>query len=488
MSLDVVAETSFRDPAGRLLSVNGRLFRLVSHAGVDEVMAWLTSPNAQALAASGRWVRPRILDTIEVTNLLQHPALQDLVQDRPTCVLEHERMPFVSFPYEWVPDMLYEAGCLTLDLAETLLADGWGLKDATPYNVLYQGPRPTFVDILSFERRDPGDPTWMPYAQFVRTFLLPLLMQKHLGLSIQQVFSVRRDGMEPEEVYRLCSPLQKLRPTFLTLVSLPTWLAARRGGDDPAVYQRTHDANSERARFILARVFNHLRHSLNSVAPRSARRSVWSDYMTSNDYSNEAFAAKQAFVQAVLSDCRPRAVLDVGCNTGHFSAIAAKSGARVVAIDADAAVVAATWQRAKSEGLEILPLVVDLARPSPALGWRNRECPAFLDRARKAFDMVLMLAIIHHLLVNERIPLTDILDLAAELTTNLAIMEFVAPGDAMFRRIARGRQDLFSGLSPVTFEAACARHFDVVRAEHLPGTQRWLYLLKRRGPGVTARV
>jgi SAM-dependent methyltransferase len=174
-------------------------------------------------------------------------------------------------------------------------------------------------------------------------------------------------------------------------------------------------------------------------------------------------------------------VLDAGANTGHFSALAAKAGAAVVAVDLDPACVGTIWRRARDQQLDILPLVVNLARPSPALGWRNAECASFLDRATGAFDGVLMLALAHHLLVTERIPLEEILRLAYELTNQLLVIEFIEPEDAMFRRLTRGRESLHAGLDAAAFERACAAYFEIVRSLPLPGARRRMYCLKRKG-------
>ena len=372
------------------------------------------------------------------------------------------------------------AGHLTLDLAESLLNEGMGLKDASPYNILFSGPKAVFVDVLSFEKRDARDPVWLPYAQFVRTFLLPLAAAENLGLPLDQSLLGRRDGLEPEDVYRMCGALRKLRPPFLTLVTLPTWLGARQHPDDHSLYQKKLHDDPEKARYILRSLLRGLRKSLAKVAPRAGKRSTWSEYMAAdNNYSREHFAAKQAFVEAALREFQPRRVLDVGANTGHFSALAARAGASVVAVDSDPVVVGEIWRNASSEKLDILPLVVNLARPTPSTGWRNRECPGFLERARGSFDAVLLLAVIHHMLVTERIPLPEILALAAELSTGIVIAEYVDPQDTMFRRLTRGREHLHSGLTSQLFEDACRVHFDIVRSQQLEGTHRRLYLLRR---------
>jgi hypothetical protein len=136
---------------------------------------------------------------------------------------------------------------------------------------------------------------------------------------------------------------------------------------------------------------------------------------------------------------------------------------------------------AREQKLDILPLVVDFARPSPALGWRNRECASFMDRARGSFDVVLMLAVLHHFLVTERVPLDDVLSLTAELTTSYVLLEFVAPEDPMFRHIARGRDHLHADLNTAVFERACKKHFEIVRSTRVGVGHRWLYWLRKRG-------
>jgi SAM-dependent methyltransferase len=398
-------------------------------------------------------------------------------------VIEHERIPFPSYPHEWPPEMLWAAGRLTLELAQAALADGFGLKDATPHNILFRGSEPVFIDALSFERRNPGDPIWKPEAQFVRTFLLPLLAHRLWNLPPADLFLTHRDGLEPEEIYRWCGPLERFKPRTLSLVSIPTWLSRRAGPDDQKIYQPHLLANPEKARFILESLFQRLERILASLQPAAQKKTVWSDYMATHRYDGPAFAAKEKFVSEALREFKPARVLDAGANTGHFSALAAQAGAEVVAVDLDAACAGAIWRRAREQKLNILPLVLNLARPSPALGWRNGECPSFLDRATGAFDGVLMLALIHHLLVTERIPLEEILRLAYDVTNSLLVIELVEPQDEMFRRLTRGREHLHAALDVKMFEQACTPYFEIVRSLALPGTQRRMYCLKRKGDG-----
>jgi 2-polyprenyl-3-methyl-5-hydroxy-6-metoxy-1,4-benzoquinol methylase len=473
---------SFRDPAGRLFEVQGRMLRAINSAGAADFNAFMASSAAHKLTDGGQLVHTEPLDRDEALNIFRNgPDNLTFLQSDVVSFVEHEKIAFPSYPHEWSPGMLFQAGCLTLDVAEEILPEGFGLKDATPHNILFRGFEPVFIDLLSFERRDLGDSTWLPYGQFVRTFLLPLLLNKHFRIPLDQIFLGRRDGIEPEEVYRYCGVLQSLRPPFLTLAAIPTWLAAKNNQTKSKIYQKRSLANHEKAQFILRSVLRRLRRSLRRLEPAAGRRSSWSDYMISDcNYSKEHFAAKHAFVERIMSEFSPRHVLDVGCNTGYFSALGAKHGARVVAIDYNPEVVDQVYRNASTERHNILPLVVNLARPSPGLGWRNRECRSFLERARGAFDAVLMLAVVHHMLVTEGIPLSEIIELSAELTRSLLVVEFIAPEDAMFRRLTRGRDALYANLTPAIFESICRQRYEIIRSQHLENTNRWLYLLRKK--------
>ena len=477
-----VSPASLRDPAGCLLTFQGRLLRMIHKSWVPHVQAFLNSPVAQQWMESGRFVRARVLDALAVQPFLGDKQFRDWYEGADMgMVVEQEVVPFPSFPYEWTAPMLHDAGRLTLDLGLALLAEGLGLKDATPYNVLFRGPEPVFVDLLSVEQRDPCAPLWLPYAQFTRTFLLPLLAYRKFQMPLDQIFLTHRDGLEPSEFYQWCSPLERLLPPVLTLASIPTWFRTPADSSESSLYQPKRVREPAQSRFILESLLRRLKRTLGKLEPSRGRKSRWSDYMASPcSYEEEDFARKQVFVQDALTEFRPQAVLDVGCNIGHFSLMAARNGSRVVAIDSDPEVAGEVWRRARAERLDILPLAVHLSRPTPSVGWRNREHPSFLDRARGRFEAVFLLAVLHHILVTDGIPLLEILDLAAELTTKICVIEFVGPRDAMFRRLVRGRDELYAEMNPAAFEAACGRRFRILRSCCLRTSERWLYLLEKK--------
>jgi SAM-dependent methyltransferase len=306
-----------------------------------------------------------------------------------------------------------------------------------------------------------------------------LLANRDLEWPLQQTLSGLRDGLDPDMVYRAAGVFQRLTRPYLEVASLPTWMAARHR-ERVSLYHPKPAASPEQARYILEKLLNGCRKQLNAAGPRSGAASTWSEYLeTKSLYSPQQLAEKEDFVREALELARPAWVLDAGANEGHFSALAARTGAAVVAIDTDPVVVGSIFRRARAEKLDIQALVVDLTRPTPATGWRNQECASFLDRAAGSFDLVLMLALLHHLVVTERIPLEELLALAAEISRDYLLIEFVAPEDPMFRRIVRGREALYSHLTKERFEAAAQAHWELVRSSRITGLYRWLYLYRR---------
>lgn len=471
---------SFRDPDGTVFASESRIFRKVSASACVAVREFLSSSIALEFARSGRMVGSREVSELEVAEHLT-PRSRAICESFGAggCMLEHERIWFPSYAYEWPPEMLYAAAELTLELAETSLASGYGLKDATPFNILFDGPKPVFVDILSFEKRDPGDSTWLPYEQFMRMFVRPLLMSREFGVHADEIFLSHNAGLQAEDVYARCNWTKRFRPPFLTTASIPVWLNRRVNPDEHKIFEKTALADHEKAAFILKAQLHRLRKLLSKVAPRAQAQSVWSSYMGNLSYMEEEFARKTELVQRWTADCAPKTVLDIGCNTGHFSAIAAKNGARVVALDLDPVVVGNVWRRAVAEKLNILPLVMNVAHPAPATGWLNAEHPSFLDRAAGSFDLALMLAVIHHLLVTDRIPLHEIFSFAAELVNRDLIIEYVSKDDPLFRRLTHGRDSLHASYTQDSFETACRTRFRIVEKQPVKGDLRWLYLLRK---------
>lgn len=453
------AIATFRDPAGSLRIEGELVKRRVKPEMAQAALRFLRLPLAQDLVAQGRLIATTEGGATETGELL----------------LEHPRVFFPSYPWEWTPGAWVAAAELTLDLCEALLGEGLILKDATPLNVLFEGTRPVFVDILSIDARELQSPLWLAYAQFVRTFLLPLAANRYLGWPLAASLQ-RRDGYEPADLYPHLSRTRRWREPFRSLVTLPYLFEKRsKGATTSPKLQQSPDV----ALAVLRRNLRRLRKNLAKLEPAS-RESRWSEYPESADHYTDAdHKQKHAFVREALLRAQPRRVLDLGANTGVYSRIAVSMGASVVAWDTDLGASERNWDEAVEKHLAIQPIIADPARPTPATGWRNREWLSLLDRSQSRFDCVMMLGLVHHLLVTDQIPLPEVTALLRDLTTRWAIVEWVPASDPRFAELVRGRDDLYAHLNEAAFVAAFETHFSIAEQQRL-SNGRTLFLLEAK--------
>jgi SAM-dependent methyltransferase len=458
--------STFRDPAGFLTMEADRVVRRVRPEYAAATREFLASKLRQQWEARGDMVAT----TIE--------------SDGPDgLVLHHPRLWFATYPWEWTLGQWRAAAELTLKLQQEAIAAGWILKDATPLNILFRGSQAQLVDVLSFEKRDPQSPVWLAYAQFVRTFLLPLIAHKWLHWPLSATSS-RRDGFEPHEIFSALPRLRRFRPELLWPVTLPVLLESSAENPENTRKARQMHRDPEITTLVLEKSARGLLKQVRRAAPPPGE-TAWSKYeATAQHYTAAEIAAKQKFVKAALETANPASVLDVGANTGTYSLMAAEEGAQVLALEADPAAADRIWQRALAvgdsrSGENVLPVVANLAWPTPAYGWENAETHALLERMDKKFDLVLMLAVVHHLLLHDQVPLKNIVPLIARLTRKWLLLEWVPLQDPMFQKLLRGREELYGHLSEEQWAAAAAPYFDQVQREQLSnGRVMLLYKLK----------
>lgn len=439
---------TFRDPAGSLSFAGDRVLRTIDPSARAAVFDLLESTFCQTLQRRGDLIDAVIDDS------------------RDELILHHPRIPIPTYPWEWTPSQWLAAAELTLNLCDEALAAGWILKDATPLNVLFTGTRPIFVDILSFERRDPQSSIWLAYGQYIRTFLLPLLMNRTLGWPLA-LSLFKRDGYEPADCYDALSWPQRLSRAAFWPITLPTLLDRRKRADAPPSKRPLRFSDPEVTTSVLKRTLNDLRRRTRRAVPQSAS-SNWSQYQqTLTHYTAQQSRQKLDWVRRTLALAQPARVLDLGANTGEFSALAATMGSDVIALERDIASADRIHHMARQRHLSIQTIHADLARPTPAVGWENAESVALLPRLEEQFDLVLMLAVIHHLLLMEQIPLPAILALCHRLTQRHLILEWVPVEDPMYQSLMRGRESLYGSLSENDLLAACVGRFKVLDRQPL---------------------
>ena len=456
---------SFRDPSGHVFYRDGRVFRRVEPGAAAQVRATVESSWFRSLVTRALVVDTWVVDEDEAA------AVLDGAPDG-ALVLEHARIPFISHPYEWPFEMLRAAALQQLALMREALGHHHTLKDATPYNTQFVGTAPRFIDVPSLEPQADGAP-WAGYAQFCRMFLNPLLLQSATGVAFQPWLRGVLGGIAPEHMTRLLPFRRRLRHSLFLHVTTQAWLNRRASKQDaPGRLPAVSDDS-------LRRLVSGLTRTVERLARPEGQRSHWLDYETDCHYEDEAAAAKRRIVDRVLDEVHPQLVWDLGCNLGEYSLIAARHAGLVVAIDGDEPSVGGVYERMRRENVaNVLPITVDLANPSPDQGWHGLERRGLLSRGPA--DSVLCLALMHHLLITENVPMPRFAEWLAAQTSGRAIVEFVPQDDPMARRLLRTRDGSARPYAEGSFRAALDPHFVVESLERLPASDRVLYVLRRR--------
>lgn len=452
---------SFRDPAGGVVLGGERVFRFFRGDAAQEFETLMRSGLLEKLEAAGAVVETRLATEADES------AVRQIVPDA-LLIVEHPRVPFVSYAHEWPFEMLKAAAISHLDTMKEGLRSGWMLKDATPFNIQFNGPNPTLIDIASFEPHKEGA-AWAGYTQFTRNFLNPLLFQSVRGVPFQRWLRSSLDGIDASELSRLLPLRHKIRPSVFMHVVLQAWLNRRL---TPAPSDSKQVSQQKIPTDAILRMADGLRGNIERMQRRKDTRWSWSDYEKALPYTPEALAAKERFIEEAVADAEPDVLWDLGCNTGRFTLLAAKHARYAVALDFEEAAIGSLYERVRGSHANILPLVMDLTNPTPDYGWNQEERKGL--RARGPADFAMALALVHHLRIGGNVPLSRIADWLADISKG-GVVEFVPKSDPMVKTLLRTRPDVYADYTRETFERELERHFNLLEVAQLPDSERVLY-------------
>jgi len=452
---------SFRDRDGRVYHYRGRVFRGLSASALESFRTLERKSFYGKLAESGKLIATREISAGD-------NPLPEEIKAQWSGFLEHDPVPVISYPYEWTFSMLKAAARLQLHLVERAVSNGFTLKDATPYNIQFVGRKPVFIDIPSFEPLQEGEP-WSGYRQFCEMFLFPLFLQAYKGCNFQSFMRASIDGVNVQQAAALFGLRDRFRKGVMSHVWLQSKLDRRFGGSSENIRSNLKSAGFNRE-LILVNV-----RKLQKLVSRlewEAAGSEWGDYTEFHNYSDEDHLVKEAFIHDSVVTETTTTVWDIGCNTGQFSRIAAAKCNRVVATDIDHVAVERIFLDPDTPD-NILPLVQNVADPSPNWGWRNRERTDLQTRSRP--DLVLCLALIHHVVITANIPLAEFIEWLAGLTDKLVI-EYVSRNDDKVKILLRNKEDKYQDYSRESLESNLGRHFEIARQQDVNNGNRTLYL------------
>lgn len=452
---DSRAPSSFRDPSGFLFTHEGILYRQVNP---------VYSSHYEHAQRSGLYT-----DLAQRGVLIPHQEV-DLKKTAPAAykILKPKQVPFISYPYEWCFSQLKDAALLTLHIFKTAMEKGMVLKDASAYNVQFQGGKPVFIDSLSFEIYEEDRP-WIAYHQFCRHFLAPLALMSFTDIRLNAIFLAHPDGIPLDMAARILPFYTK----FIPSMTLNIHLHARMGLQPSA----SGASNAVMKRSALNNLISHLESAISGLKAPS-QKTLWKSYSALESYTSEAAAYKKEIVIEFLKKISFKTVWDLGAHNGVYSEIAAGKADFVLSIDGDPSAVEAHYQKLqKSDSRNILPLIMDLTQPSPATGWENKE--HFSLAQRGPADLVMMLAVIHHLAISQNVPLERIASWVSDLS-RYALIEFVPKEDPKVQELLSHRKDIFLGYTQAGFEKAFAADFKIAAQKSCTGSHRTLYLFEKR--------
>ena len=461
---------SFRDPANsvyQLIDDTGkiRIIRGLREDALKNYKELITQEFYSDLSCEGS-----LVETREISNKdFDKPS-----EGKWSGYIEHEQIPFISYPYEWAFSMLKDAALLHLDLMEKSLESGWTLKDATPYNIQWKNLKPIFIDIPSFEPWIKGEP-WVGYRQFCSMFLTPLLLKSHLNIDYVDILRSSLDGISPTESIKLFQGLNKFKKGVISHIYFPSKVEnsiLNRERDD--AYAKKRKAPSHSKAMIIGLVQS-LRRLINRLNYKIGH-SDWSQYDITHSYDDSDFNSKKKFIEKHASSRFREQIWDIGCNTGTFSDICSQHCNQVISIDSDFVAIEKLFLSQKEKtSSNILPIVMNLANTSPSQGFASKERKSFEERGKP--ELIICLALIHHMRISSNIPNIEFLKYLRSFDAEI-IIEFVDRHDEMVKKLLTNKKEDYPDYNKQDFLREVQKYFEIKDRQSLKNDDREIFFLK----------
>ncbi len=464
---------SFRDPEGSVYRSSGRVFRGVSESGTSRVETFISSKfycNNAGRSIVNSWI-------VSPADVINAGIPREEVATRAIWI-EHERLPLITYPYEWPFEYLKQAACFTLNLLAEALENGYTLKDASAYNIQFLNGNPIFIDLLSFVEYKDGDP-FVGYKQFCEHFFAPLCLTSYAGIEYNQWYRGRLDGLDLVEVSKSLPFFTRFKMQVFSHIHLQAWAMEKVQISD------TSKRSTPKKRRITLRNLIALINKLCKFIENLERKksTYWQSYDANCSYDHADKKLKTYIVQEFVKNTasnggRQLKLLDIGCNTGYYSKIAIESGAKsVIGVDLDVGALNLAVKMAKKFNMQMQFLYWDLANPSPDLGWKLKE-RLNLESRLEPVDFVFCFALIHHVVIGRNIPLDDFVSWVCSLAPT-GIIEFIPKSDPMVQGLLQNRDDIFHSYSRENFESLLKEQVDSITVHKLQHSPRVFYEFER---------
>jgi hypothetical protein len=445
--------SSFRDPGGFVFFKGGKVYRKIGQKYAENYKLLIKTKLYDDLVSQGF--------------LIPHKEIL------PNKLIQPERIPFVSYPYEWCFGMLKDAALLTLDIERQALKHGMSLKDANSFNIQFLKSKPIFIDTLSFVKYQEGKP-WSAYKQFVEYFLNPLLLMSYKDVRLGRLLRIYINGVPLDLTAKLLPLRAFLNPGIFLHVLLHSF-SQRENYQVKIDPKKLNENFSKTSFFGLIESLRKMVEGLNL----HGEKSEWSNYYDkgANNYSDRSMKKKGDLVNEYVSLVKPEIVWDVAGNSGYFARVAAKYADLAISFDNDYGALEKNYSIIKEQNENnILPLFCDFTNPTPPLGWANEERESLVERGKA--DLVMALAFIHHLAISNNLPFLFLASFFSKIGRYL-IIEFIPKDDSQVQKLLTNRLDIYDNYNKENFEKVFKKYFKIIRAEKIAGSVRTLYLMEK---------
>ncbi len=451
-----VEPSSFRDPSGFIFYQNDVLYRQINKSYEE---------NYKFLIKSGLYE-----NLVQKELLIPHEEVENENKTEDGfIIIKPERIPFISYPYEWSFSQLKDAALVTIQIQKIAKKHNMMLKDASAYNIQFKNGKPIFVDTLSFEKYVNGEP-WKGYKQFCQHFFSPLALMSNKDIRLGQLSRIYIDGI-PLDLTSALLPM-RTKTVFSLLTHIHLHAKSQKHYEGKKIDMKKRKLSSRSLEGVIESLHSGIK-KMNWI-PRGTE---WGDYYSDTNYSDISFDEKKKIILEFLKKYKPKMVWDLGSNTGIFSRIASELGIFTVSFDIDPVAVEKNYRECTDkQETKILPLLLDLANPSGNIGWSNNERLSFMERGQA--DVVMALALIHHLVISNNVPLKKLAKFFSKICKFLVI-EFIPKTDSQISRLLVTREDIFTDYTKENFELEFKNYFTILKSIDIIDTKRTMYVMEK---------
>ena len=457
MKISKIENSSFRDRSGFLFYYENEIYRIINFSYKKQYEKFMNSELYQKLE--------------EKNLIISHSEIENLDID---CdyykIIKPEKIPFISYPYEWSFSQLKDAALLTLRIQKAAMKYGMTLKDGSAFNIQFHNGHPIFIDTLSFEIYEEGQ-IWKPYKQFCQHFLAPLALISKKDVRLNLLSKTFIDGIPIDLAAKLLPKTTFGNFGLMAHIHAHAKSQKHYEDKDAKIKQKT----------LSKRSFEGLIESLKSSIEKmtwNENNTEWGDYYSDTNYTEKSFEEKKQFISLAIDQVKPKLVWDMGANTGVFSRLASTKGINTISYDIDPLAVEKNYLLSSQNSEQnILPLILDLTNPSSGIGWNHNERMSIIQRGPA--DMVFALALVHHLAISNNVPLNKIAEFFSQISKFL-IIEFVPKSDSQVKRLLLTREDIFENYDEKNFEIEFSKFFKIINSKKILDSERTIYIMENK--------